>query len=496
MPTERYNSRKIVKSSDISATAGINTNNGPFVGIVKNNVDLLRSGRLQVYIPAIGGPDPDNPSYWTDCSYASPFFGHTNLLSPTSSTSYDQVRQSYGFWMVPPDLGVRVLVIFADGDMSLAYWFACIPEPFVNQMVPAIGARESGKIDLGATSPAVREAAAARGQVSSYPSAEINIKQSNSVGSGQQSAKLDRFYSERRALHEDIYKRLLTQGLDADIVRGAITSSSQRESPSNVIGFSSPGRPVRDIATRPDAENLIRTGTDLNQYLNDGKKGRRGGHSLVLDDGDILGRDMLVRLRTARGHQILLHDTEDLIYISSANGRTWIELSADGQVQIYAANSISLRTQRDFNVHADGDINLNAGGSFKLYAGASASIESASIKAKSTGALNLHSAGALTLKSDGTVGIESTAALGLTAGAPMDLWAPNIGINSNRGPGGESVSALPKNSLPDTAQSGPIYKSSPGALESINSVVPTHEPYAGHPAPKSAAERAGIVGGS
>lgn len=493
MPSQRYNSRKIVRTSDVNAAAGINTNSGPYVGIVKNNVDLLRSGRLQVYIPSIGGPDPDDPRCWISCSYASPFFGHTNLLSTASSANYDQVRQSYGFWMVPPDLGVRVLIIFADGDINLAYWFACIPEPFVNQMVPAVGSRDAGKIDLNTASAGVKSAAAARPETTNYPSSEINVRRPSA--SGQPGVKLERFYSEKRALHEDAYKRLLAQGLDADSVRGAITSSSQRESPSNVIGFSSPGRPVKDIASRPDAENLIRSGADISQFFVEGKKGRRGGHSLVLDDGDVLGRDMLVRLRTARGHQILLHDTEDLIYISSANGRTWVELSADGQVQIYAADSISLRTQRDFNVHADGDINLNAKKSLNIYAGAAAKIESASIQAKSTGPMNLHSTGALTLKSDGTVGVESAAALGITAGATLSLWSPSIGINSSRGPGGETVPALPKNSLPDTAQAGPVYKSSPAALESINPVVPTHEPYAGHAGPKSASDRAGIVGG-
>ena len=32
----------------------------------------------------------------------------------------------------------------------------------------------------------------------------------------------------------------------------------------------------------------------------------------------------LVRLRTRTGHQILLHNTEDLIYIANARGTSWI----------------------------------------------------------------------------------------------------------------------------------------------------------------------------
>ena len=43
---------------------GMPTEMGPFIGIVKNNVDPTRSGRLQVYIELFGGADPNNSSLW------------------------------------------------------------------------------------------------------------------------------------------------------------------------------------------------------------------------------------------------------------------------------------------------------------------------------------------------------------------------------------------------------------------------------------------------
>lgn len=487
MPTEKYNSRKIIKTSDLGTMPGINNNSGPYVGIVKNNVDLLRSGRLQVYIPVIGGPDPDNPKSWIDCSYASPFFGHANLLSPTDSAAYDQVRQSYGFWMVPPDLGVRVLIIFADGDPNLAYWFACIPEPFVNHMVPAIGSRSPDRVDLQQATSEVKNIAQSRSTKTAYPTSEVNVRGNVDLAS---------FYDGKRAIHEDMYKRLVAQGLDQDTVRGTVSSSSQRESPSNVMGFSSPGRPVKDIAAQANAESLLASGNGLEQYTGDGKKGRRGGHSLVFDDGDILGRDMLVRLRTARGHQILLHDTEDLIYISSANGKTWVELSADGQVQIYAAGSVSVRTEQDFNLHADGNINFNAGKNLNIHAKQDIKVESSSINARANGALNLHATGDLALKADGKIGIESVQNLGVTSAARVDLYASGIGLNSVKGPPGVTVQPLPKNRLPDSILQGRVYNSVPGQIETISPTAPTHEPYAGHPAAKSGSDRANIIRGS
>jgi hypothetical protein len=488
MPVQRYNSRKIIKTSDIDTTSGINVNPGPYVGIVKNNVDVLRYGRLQVYIPVIGGPNPDDPTSWINCCYASPFFGHTNMLSTDQSSGYDRVSQGYGFWMVPPDPGVQVLIIFANGDINLAYWIACVPEPFRHHMVPALGSRTQTAVNLGLASAATRAAAAAR-PAGQYPSSEVNIQD-------QRATDVSRFYSDpqHRAIHEDVYRRLLVQGLDVDTVRGTITSSSQRESPSNVFGFSSPGRLIKDLAAEPNAETLARQG-DITAWANDGTRGRRGGHSLVFDDGDILGRDMLVRLRTARGHQILMHDTEDLIYISSANGRTWIELSADGQVQIYAANSISLRTQRDFNVHADGNINLNAGGSIRLHGSAAIKAESADITALSKGGMSLQADSSLTLKSEGILALQSGAAMGMTAGGAMDLMGATIGFNTAQGPQASGVAPLPQISHADTTLQGPVYVSATGAITSINPVVPTHEPYPGHPAPKTSSQRASIIKG-
>ena len=67
------------------------------------------------------------------------------------------------------------------------------------------------------------------------------------------------------------------------------------------------------------------------------------------------------RVRTRTGHQILLHNSEDLIYIGNAKGTTWIELTSNGKIDIYANDSVSIHTENDFNVRADRDINFEAG---------------------------------------------------------------------------------------------------------------------------------------
>mgnify|MGYP000041213177 CR=1 FL=1 len=57
----------------------------------------------------------------------------------------------------------------------------------------------------------------------------------------------------------------------------------------------------------------------------------------------------LIRLRTRTGHQILMHNSEDLIYIGNAKGTTWIEMTANGKIDIFADDSISIHSKGDFN---------------------------------------------------------------------------------------------------------------------------------------------------
>jgi hypothetical protein len=79
-------------------------------------------------------------------------------------------------------------------------------------------------------------------------------------------------------------------------------------------------------------------------------------------DGDVtIPHNELVRIRTRTGHQILFHNSEDLIYIGNARGTSWIELSSDGKIDIYAEDSISVHTKQDMNFYADRDINFEAG---------------------------------------------------------------------------------------------------------------------------------------
>ena len=69
---------------------GVPSESGPFLGVVKSNVDPTRSGRLQVYIEAFADAAEDDDSKWTTVSYMPPFYGATPL-APAKSGANSEV---------------------------------------------------------------------------------------------------------------------------------------------------------------------------------------------------------------------------------------------------------------------------------------------------------------------------------------------------------------------------------------------------------------------
>jgi len=347
---------KILKNLQASLSPATAINPYPYIGVVKNNLDPTRCGRVQVYIPELGG-NPDDQANWRTVSYASPFMGYTSTEIrssdiPDTKNSFGDVSHTYGMWMVPPDVGVEVICIFVAGDPMRGYWIACVNSNLSRYMLPGL-----------ASSPNIDKSGASANALSSYnagntvPVVEFNENTPQNITNSN-------FYNAPKPIHEVQYAVLKSQGLEQDTVRGTITSSSQRETPSHVFGISTPGRPTNDPADDPTYVSKLTAGTLTEDYYR--VKSRKGGHQFVMDDGAVLGTDQLVRLRTAQGHQILMHDTEETIYISHAKGNSWVELTKDGSINIYSKSGFNLRSEGDINIHSDQDINMNAQGNINM----------------------------------------------------------------------------------------------------------------------------------
>ncbi len=278
--------------------------------------------------------NPEYQDYVFPLQYLSPFYGVTSsdFEGPDEKNFYD-VQKSYGMWTVPPDVGTRVLCIFVDGDTNQGFWIGCIADRNQNHMIPGIAASSNV-----AWAPGQKE----KYDVAAVPVAEFHRKKIK--GAYEPNSQL-------KPVHP-FADRLLTQGLLADAARGVTSSSARREFPSRVFGISTAGAP-----DPKSPKKFI-------GYMDPGQlqvpTSRLPGHQFVMDDGDKSGENKLIRLRSGGGHQILLNDSQNIIYIANAEGTAWMEFTANGKIDIYAKDSVSIHSEEDFNFRAGRDINLEA----------------------------------------------------------------------------------------------------------------------------------------
>lgn len=391
-------------------------NGGPFRAKVIKHTDGSRMGTILVSLikETESGDTLGEESQAIPAKYLSPFYGTTGKHVLKNNKDFASTQQSYGFWMVPPDVGTEVLVVFVEGVSKECFWIGCIQDEFINMQVPGVAPATDSRWKDDEPSDITGKR---------LPTGEMNtLLEDNKPNSNPTKTK--------RPYHPFQAAFLQEQGLLDDWIRGTTTSSARRDLPSMVFGISSPG-PL-DI-NGPKAKYGSRTDNVMRPHV------RMGGTSLVMDDGDEslrratpahegppeysadnktnIPHNELFRIRTRTGHQILLHNSEDLIYIGNARGTSWIEMTSNGKIDIYAQDSVSIHTENDFNFKAGRDVNIEAGNNINLSAGQNIANQSGanwSVRAEGSGLLtaqatvNTYSGGDTMITAGGNTNISSS----------------------------------------------------------------------------------------
>ena len=442
--------------------SGYNRDPGPYVAVVVGHVESTRMGELEVTIPEFAA-DKSKPII---AKYCSPFYGKTfgtdvpqAGIKPTPYTS----GQSYGMWFVPPDIGNKVLVIFANGDRDKAYWIGCIYDSSSHHMVPGIARNIAGPTETRAVPGDI---ANSLGKDSQVPVVEFTIGEGTAFTP-------EGIEDTPRYPHEFQMGYLIAQGLDRDPVRGAITSSSLRETPSNVYGISTPGPKASKADQVPGQPQIVIA--------------RQGGHQFVMDDGDKDGNDQLIRIRTSAGHQILMNDVADktekggkgVLYISSASGLQWLEFSSDGSINMFGIAGFNVRSQGPLNLHSDSQVNIHSGGSVKINGDLGVSITSlATCSMTSLVSTRVASDGILSLSALGKVDVSAIGPLSVGSLSVTNVGSAKGLLNLNMHvPKPVPVTPTIPNRLPDVTWGGKNWQYVPGALSSICTVAPANEPW-------------------
>lgn len=421
------------------------TDAGPFIARVVNNLDTDYMGTIRVQIMHEGSNGSQTPGEIIPARYMASYWGNTGAQFNGNADTFQDTQTAWGVWVPTPDIGTQVVVIYIEGNSKNAFWIGAFADKNRNFMVPGAAATSFNSED----------------QSNRLPVAEFN-KNTNTETKGPATNII-----KPKHLLADVFTK---QGVIKDDVRGITTSSARRETPSRVFGISTPG-PIDLTSPRKtinSAETAIQTWVS-----------KLGGSTFVMDDGDLkyvrktfadqgppeyvkvdsgsgeqtVPHNELVRIRTRTGHQILLHNSEDLIYIGNAKGTTWIELTSNGKIDIFAEDSISIHTKVDLNIKADRDINLDAGRNFN-------------VKAKKA---HVEGTAGVELLSNSDTKITSLGNLYLKTTANHIEQAAKIYMNTLT-----AVAAKPLTTFFNpTEVEGK-------SVESIAKRVPTHEPYPHH----------------
>lgn len=436
MSTQQQNINRVEKDFDVHKKGSI-VDPGPYEAEVMNASDVLRTGRIEVYIPTSNSGPRTNVNSWITVRYATPFYGKTskNFIGKEQT----QGIYSYGMWMTVPDVGVKVVVTFLEGNRDNGIVIGCIIDDLTNHMVPGL---PSSKYWL--MTPEVAELfPAAKPGKDFMPVIEHNPKVV------RDNRPLPTTYE--RPVNIELAKILKEQGLIGDTIRGQSFSTAQRENNSAVFGVSTPGRAEENLAAiKTKGDNITQDDLDV--------KKRLPGHMFVMDDGDIEGDSNLIRLRTSTGHQILMNDTEGIIYVATASGNAWIEMTNNGDVMMYNKGNFSVHCEGSFNVHAGGNINMEATKGINVSA-----MESGGIKMQAAdGRVEVYSEKGTYNQSGGPFHVKTT-------GSNITMTSEDADIHMNGPTAGDATKPNRNDLLTNNGNRD--------VLSSTSTVVPEHEPY-------------------
>ena len=437
----------------------------PFImeGQVVHTADPDQMGRVKVWIPALDGENLDIDNLpWAN--YASPFFGFT-VEYPNGGTPVDNPSHSaYGMWAIPK-VGATVAVFFLNANPGSRYYFASTLRLHRNRSLP-----NGRNFDIDGEPGPWGDAGDGEGKYEPIQPAYDNLRQQfqDQVESSQ-------------AVTRGAYERQVAQG--------------QNEKDGKE-GYS-------DNAADP-------TYLDPQTYC----WITPGRHGIIMQDDPKRAR---LRVKTAEGHQVIFDDANERIYISTAKGKSWIEMDLDGHVHIFSAQSISMRSGVDINLFADNNINLEANKEIHMKANngdirmstaktlhliskektlvsACDNLEMSSenkVKIQSVDNMELKSKAFLSTSAEGTdiharsIKITSLMGTDLLAGTTTKITA-GIGINLLAGAYIKETASVIHLNGPTASFAMPASRASDAAcpeLAKAPSIVPGHEPWVRPPSP-------------
>jgi len=410
------------------------------IGRVVDTNDPQQMGRLRVHCPGYGDKEETLIANVPWAMYVSPLGGITGYGKMGATEDDVTGPVAYGMWNIPKK-GAYVLVGCIDNDVSMRYWAGCIQPQYMTHTMPhgryTWNDTKSGTPDgpLNTFEKPIEPLYGKftehfyknEGDYTTYPVSTPTDSRANlewrSRGTDNQVSAITNLHVEHQ--YDGPGSKI------ADHAWGDFEFSRVTEEDGNHRAIRGPGYGVDQQRPADVYSNTGGTNYDSMVY----SWTTPGFHSMSMDDRHDNSR---IRLRTTSGHQIIMDDTNERIYINTSGGETWIELDSVGNIDIYASKNISthakgdisfttdktfrvqakegihLRTDDEYRLHADKDINVRTEQNYRSHSGQNIYVES-------DGSTNITTHGSMLMLSDVDINVISTTETLLQQGTSLDI---------------------------------------------------------------------------
>jgi len=399
------------------------------IGEVVDTNDPQQMGRVRAVCPAMGDTRQQALKHIPWAMYGSPFGGVNEVTARGRGNDKSEGPVSYGMWAIPK-IGSQVLIMCIDGNPAHRVWLGCLPGQFFPHTMPH--GRYSAKPSAGNPEGPLTS--------TENPIEPLHGNLSEAFSGGSAAARESFEFRSRGADNqvahltpEEIAARVKFSKLADD--RDEIISEADGESLNHSQGYSR-----SNIAPNKTFSNTGGVNYDSHIYA----WTTPGFHALHMDDR---AESCRMRFRTTAGHQIILDDTNERVYISTAQGKTWIEIDEKGTIDIYGEQDISIRSDQDVNISAGKSIRMKANDGIHMIAGDEIRLHAKAEGNDLNGDLGLHfkseedihieSVGTFDLLTGGLTRIQIGSTLELTSGnteiqtGTLDITSGNTNISTS-----------------------------------------------------------------
>lgn len=412
------------------------------VGEVVDTNDPQQMGRLRILCPALGDSayNPLGNLPWA--AYVAPFGGITNSGTKGRDEHETTGPTSYGMWNIPK-VGSTVLVACIDGDVRFRVWLGCLYGQFLPHTMP------HGRFSYRAENEQPAGPLSSEEEPIQPLHSELTLafsKSKDTTNTGSTNNARSSFEFRTRGSDYSV------AAIDAEIINSTDSQISQLADDQDVTISESDGNEIN--VTQGYAESRVDPpfnfeNTNKNYDSQTYSWTTPGFHGFSMDDR---AENCRIRIRTTHGHQIIMDDTNERMYISTPQGDSWIELDEKGNIDIYGKRNISVHAEKSINMTADEtfrvkakNIHFAADEDVRIHSkgGDGLQMKGSKVHIESTSGMHIKSATLFLQSTGGELDIKSGGAMKISSELDMFLnGGPNVHLNPGTNAASNADSAV------------------------------------------------------